>query len=113
KNYRSVTDIIVDVQGYYVRPMYALINADGSLHAHSGLTSVTKTGTGGYRLLFPANTNSCTRVVTVGRHKVSEAGSSGFGSAHVVDLPTNPIQVETYNTAGTLADRAFMLEITC
>jgi hypothetical protein len=113
KNYRSTTDIIVDVQGYYIRPMYALVRADGGLQAQSGLTSVSKTGTGGYRVNFLVNTDSCSRVVTVGRHRITDPASSGFGSAHVTNAVGGPIQVETYDTAGSLADRAFMLEVTC
>lgn len=113
KNYRSVTDVVVDVQGYYVRSMYALVNPNGSVQASSRLDDVDKNGTGQYQLDFQVDTDTCVRSVTVGRSRTSDAGSSGFASAHITETPANEIVVTTYDTSGALADRAFMVEITC
>lgn len=113
KNYLSTTHLIMDVQGYYVRSMYALINANGSLQGYSRLTSVSKVGTGQYRLSFEIDTDACVRTVTVGRHRTTDPSSSGFASAHITETPAHQVTVTTYDTAGTLADRPFMLEITC
>jgi hypothetical protein len=113
KNYGSVTDVVVDVQGYYVRPMFALVNPNGSVQISSRLDGIDKNGTGQYQLDFQVDTDTCVRSVTVGRSRTSDPASSGFGSAHITQTPENEIYVYTYDTAGNLADRAFMVEITC
>jgi len=113
KNYGSVADIVIDVQGYYVRPMYALVNPNGSVQASSRLDDIDKVGTGQYQLDFQVDTDTCVRTVSVGRSRTSDPGSSGFASAHITEVPANEVFVTTYDPAGTLTDRAFMVEITC
>jgi hypothetical protein len=113
KNYRSATDVVVDVQGYYVRPLYALVNGNGSVQGSSRLNGVTRFGPGQYQLDFEVNTSTCVRTVSVGRSRTSDPSSSGFGSAHVTAAPAGQVAVFTYDTGGTLADRGFMVEITC
>ena len=113
KNYGSVTDVVVDVQGYYVRPMFAVVNPDASVEIASRLDDIDKNGTGQYQLDFQVDTDLCVRIVTVGRSQTSDPASSGFGSAHITQTPANEVYVYTYDTAGNLADRAFMVEITC
>jgi hypothetical protein len=113
KNYGSVTDVVVDVQGYYVRPLFALVNPNGSIQASSRLNDIDKVGTGQYQLDFQVDTDTCIRTVTVGRSRTSDAASSGFASAHITETPANEVFVTTYDASGALADRAFMLEVTC
>jgi hypothetical protein len=113
KNYGSVTDVVVDVQGYYVRPLYALVNVNGSIQASSRLNDIDKVGTGQYQLDFQVDTDTCSRMVSVGRSRTSDVGSSGFASAHITETPANEVFVTTYDPTGALADRPFMLEATC
>lgn len=113
KNYRSETHVIVDVQGYYIRPIFALVNPDGTTQLRSRINSVTRTGVGLYTVNAEIDSDLCVREVTVGRSRTSDSGSSGFGSAHITTTPANQIQVITYDISGALADRAFMIEITC
>jgi hypothetical protein len=113
KNYGSVTDVVVDVQGYYIRPQFALVNPNGSIQASSRLNDIDKVGTGQYQLDFQVDTDTCARTVSVGRSRISDTGSSGFASAHITETPANEVFVTTHSSDGALADRAFMLEITC
>ncbi|HEX7132548.1 MAG TPA: hypothetical protein VF228_08230 [Iamia sp.] len=113
KNYGSVADIVIDVQGYYVRPMYVLVNPNGSVEASSRYNFVQRNGIGQYEVDFQVDTDTCVRTVSVGRSRTSDVASSGFASAHISENPANRIVVTTYDTAGNLADRAFMVEITC
>lgn len=113
KNYRSETHIIVDVQGYYVRPAYVMVNPNGSIQGSSRVNSVTRTATGVYQVDFQEDTDTCSRTVSVGRSRTSDPGSSGFASAHITSSPANQVQVITYDVGGNLADRAFLLEVTC
>lgn len=113
KNHRSVTDVVIDVQGYYVRPMYALVNANGSVEWSSRLLEATKTGTGLYDLDFDVDTDSCARAVTVGRSRSEHPASGGFATAHTSNSQQGAVAIQTFGQDGALADRPFLIEITC
>ncbi|HEX7132549.1 MAG TPA: hypothetical protein VF228_08235, partial [Iamia sp.] len=68
---------------------------------------------GQYQLDFQVDTDTCVRTVSVGRSRTSDAGSSGFASAHITETPANEVFVTTYDPGGAIADRAFMVQITC
>lgn len=113
KNYGSATDVVVDVQGYYIRPLYVLVNPNGSVQGSSRLNGIQKQGTGLYLVDFQVDTDTCSRSVTVGRSRTIDPASAGFGTAQISTTDANQINVQTYDTAGNLADRAFLLEVTC
>jgi hypothetical protein len=113
KNYRSVTDVVIDVQGYYIRPLYVLVNPNGTIQGSSRVNPVERLGTGLYRVDFQVDTDTSSRSVSVGRTRTTDPASSGFASAHVNESPANTVAVTTYDVSGSLADRGFLLEITC
>lgn len=113
KNYRSVTDVVIDVQGYYLRPLFAQVNPNGTVAGSSRVEGVTREGTGLYTVDFEVDTDTCARTVTVGRTLLGHPTAAGFATAHTASLPANAIVVQTYDTNGDLADRAFLVEVTC
>lgn len=113
KNYGSSTDLVVEVLGYYVPDLIAVVQSNGSLVRGTPGTTVTKEGTGVYRVNFARDVSGC--AFAAGAHDPS----TGFGNQNWVSLATNGntpngVYVETYTAAGaTKVDSEFHLTVTC
>lgn len=104
KNYKAKTNVVIDVDGYYVPPMYAYIGNGGSVIDQSGrLVSATKTGTGTYSLVWDRDISNC-----------AGQGSSDI-SGYIVSVYTSgsTSYVYVYNNAGVAADYWTNVTITC
>ena len=111
RNFTSSTHIVVDVQGYYLQPMAASINIDGSINRSSRALSAVKTDTGTYNVIFDRNITACTYTGVVG-HPVSSAPD---GTINITPLGVNGngLYVQTRQADGVASDRPFYVEVTC
>lgn len=114
KVYNARTHVIIDVLGYYVDNLLAVVNADGTLSRGTvGTTAVDAGAAGAYRVGFDRNVRGCAYSATVGL--TGAAGTTPDGTATVVGAGAgvNEVFVTTHNTAGTQVDRPFHLTVDC
>lgn len=103
----SGTDVVIDVQGYYIKPMYAVVSSGGSLLEGSRVTAVSQPfGTGlGYEVDFDRNVSACSYSVT-----------SRFGAPGAIAEPRSTnvdgVYLEVYSGT-TSVDNTFNLTVTC
>jgi hypothetical protein len=98
--------------GGFVQPLFAVVEADGTLNRGSGVTSSTRTGTGNYVVDFGEDITGCAFLATLG-----VTGFAGTTSG-VVDVAgaagtTDSVFVDTEDPLGTQADRPFHLQVVC
>jgi hypothetical protein len=108
KNYGGPTDLVVDVAGYYAKPMAALIQSDGI--AYDGTSRVVNSGrlgVGQYWVEFDRDITYC------------QATASAYNIAAVSrvdtfsDAATTRVRVILYNSVGAVTDGWFYLIVSC
>lgn len=106
--YGSATDLVIDVSGFYIRGMAALVDGNGTLVRGNRVVSVIRLATGSYQVAFDRNVSGCTYEASL---------SNVTGSGDIVVDPragsTDAVFVGTYNTSNALEDSRFYLEVTC
>jgi hypothetical protein len=106
--YGSATHLVIDVSGFYIRKMSALIEADGSLQWGNRVAASSRIGNGQYEIVFDRNISRCSFEATA---------SDGGNSRHVVVAPrfgnANAVFVGTFNAATVASDGTFFVEVTC
>lgn len=98
----------------FARPLFAVVNANGTLARGSGATSSSQPeGTGTYEVIFNRNVSQCAFNATIGL--AGTTGSSDPGFVNVVGRFTTPngVFVTTDDTAGTATNLGFHLSVTC
>ncbi len=108
------TFVIVDITGYFVRPIYAQVSANGALRGdRSRVVSVARTATGRYTVQFDRDILDCGKAVSLGQSNVAQ--STGVIDFSVVDTQPNTVFVYTQLNDGVnvYADRAFNIVVTC
>ncbi len=102
------TDIVVDVAGYYAKPMSALIQSDGvSYDGTSRVQNSGRLGVGSYWVQFDRDITYC------------QAQANAYNTATYArvdtftDASTTRVRVLTYNSVGTATDSWFYLTVTC
>jgi hypothetical protein len=103
---KSATEIVAAA-----KPLFAAVNADGSVAGNNGLAqanAVTKTGTGAYTVTFASDVSKCA-------YSATETTTTDAGAAAVqpVTGTVAAINVVTHAAAGTAADRPFHLVVNC
>jgi hypothetical protein len=90
----------------------AVVTAGGVFRRGRGVSSVARTGTGRYQVIFNRDVRACVYVASVGD---PSAAAPGHGTATVASLATiiTGVAVRTYNEQGALANRAFHLFVSC
>lgn len=113
KSFNSSTHVVIDVLGYYVDDLFAVVEGNGTLVRGNGVTSVVKAGTGDYRVVFDRNLRGCGYTGNVGQ--TGDLGSQADGSVTVAgdNANVNGVYVSTHNQAGTGTDRPFHLTVDC
>lgn len=109
--YGSATDVVIDVNGYYALPMSAVVSTGGALARHSRATGATFYGTGTYSVAFDRDVTQCTYNVSLGT--ISAGQMQGFASATNDGANPNAVYVQTFATDGSLANKSFMVTVTC
>lgn len=112
KAYQRRTHVVIDVLGYYVPGLLAVVSPQGNLVRGNGAPQVTRDGTGEYRVNFHRNVSGC--AFTGGLH---DAGGN-YGTEGDIVMATNAnstngVYVQTFNEAGTQADSEFHIVVTC
>jgi hypothetical protein len=109
--YGTATDLVIDVAGYYVQPMAANVNSTGTLVRGSRVASATRTSTGTYQVIFDRNVSQCTYFAG------TATGNAGVEDGEVTvtnyGANANGVFVRTFNSAGTLTDKGFQVEVIC
>ena len=125
---RIATQVVNDLT--YTKPqadsrfaprLFAVVASDGTLVRGSGVTGVTKTGTGFYRVAFDRTLTSCSGVASTGGYALGPGSSTGtnIGQAHVsVPVYTagpeaSQATVHTTDSNGAAQDRVFHLIVVC
>lgn len=100
----------VDVAGYYVKPLYAAVSSSGSIYTgiSSGVTSVTRTGTGMYTVTFNRDVERCSATAS----SITWASNLDV-SPDVGAGGPNSVVVGIANTANVMTDGYFTLSLTC
>lgn len=98
----------------FARPLFAVVNGDGSLARGAGVVSSTAFGgvPGTYQVNFNRTVSTCAYTATIGN---AGAGNPSHGTI-VTALragTTDAVFVETRDSAGALADRGFHLQVSC
>jgi len=109
--YGHPTNVVVDVQGYYLKPMWAVVNADGSVARGSRVTGHVFFGAGLYEVDFDRDVTACNLVADVG--STTAGAAAGYATVAGRDGVPNGVFVETFNPAGALAALPFHLSVTC
>lgn len=103
------TQVIVDVTGYYLAPMTAFVNTDGTLNHGSRVVSTAKLtlyGPGVYQVDFDRDVSHCTYAASNYDYSTGVLVEPRSGDA-------TGVFVETVNNSGALTDSAFYLTVTC
>ena len=108
KNFTSSTNLVIDVQGYYLQPMAAQVTAGGVLTRGSRVVSVDtgSAGVGTYQVKFDRNVTDCVISGTsrfFGKNiNVTQSGSDNA-----------KVFVKIVNNAGAASTADFFVEVTC
>ena len=89
---------------------WASIDAAGTLHRAVGPASSSRVALGGYQIDFPRDVTNCGYNATVG---TPAAGNDTVKIVSPRAGNTNAIFVQTRDSAGVAADRAFYLSVHC
>lgn len=87
--------------------LWAVVNADGSLARGSGVVSVTRTGSGVYKVQFNRDITQCAWLATI------RTASFGFVETELAGGTTTTVLVQTRDTENMPTDRAFHLGVLC
>src|SRR5262249_41692777 len=104
--FSSATDIVIDVSGYYVKPMSAELNGAAGLIHGSRVTGTVHITTGEYQVNFDPNVSQCTYHATPypDPYTIGVQPRSGKVNGGVIYIET---------PAGALTDVPFYLTVTC
>jgi hypothetical protein len=100
------TNVVVDVQGYFVAPMSAEVDGGGGLVHGSRVTGVIHISTGEYEVDFDRNVSHCTYNVSLFVNPFSIATEPRSGNV-------NGVFVYVQTPAGANTDDIFYLTVTC
>jgi hypothetical protein len=111
----AAATLVVDVYGYFsaVRPISAAINSDGTVARSSEVASAQSLGTGQYEVITTRNITACTWTATIGLSAFGGSVASGEITTAGRIGTNNGVFIRTLNSAGTLTDLPFHLDVTC
>lgn len=100
------THVVVDVSGYFIKPMWARVGATGILVDGSRVVFATAEGTGVYEVAFDRDVSHCA-------YSVTSFGSDVFAQAQPVDGEPNGVFVLLEDSTGSPVDDEFYLIVIC
>ncbi|MCU1498802.1 MAG: hypothetical protein JWM47_2755 [Acidimicrobiales bacterium] len=105
KVYTHQTEVVMEVQGYYIAPLAAAVTAEGLLVADqsSRAVAVTKEDVGAYKVTFDRDVSTCLPSVTALNLDPKAIGSFVLGTEVLV----------VTSGGGTAVDTPFSLTVTC
>lgn len=114
KAYQRSTHVIVDVAGYYVSDLFAIVNSNGTLARGNGVVSTAGNITGfagAYEVVFNRNITGCSFGANLG-----DGGVNTFpGEVSVTNRNgiANGVFVRTFNSSGVATNQSFHLTVDC
>jgi len=110
----AVTDVVVDVMGYYEGPMTVRVSSTGVAAAASlSVLNVAKGWNAGeYKVTFDRDIVSCVYMATPDPHAINVETGEVSVALWAIDEPDS-VYVHTANSDGTWADHAFSLVVHC
>jgi hypothetical protein len=109
----KVTNLNADKVDGHDAPLWAIINADGTTARDFGVTSSEDLGVGApgaYRVFFNRSVSNCAYIASLG----DGAGNTFQGEVSASRaVESNGVFVQTANSSGGAADRAFNLAVFC
>jgi hypothetical protein len=108
KAFNAATHVAIDVQGYYIKPIAAIVGPTGAIVVGSRVVSVTRPFQGQYLVKFDRTVDQCVATAT-------NDGLTGNAFAQVgQDSADNTrLYVFTSDANGALQNRGFHLTLTC
>jgi hypothetical protein len=100
------TDVVVDVQGYFIASMSARVNLDGTLAHGSRVTGTVHVATGQYEVDFDRNVSQCT-------YTVNPYYSGYVAVAQPRALNAKGVWIGVATLAGAGTDTPVYLTVTC
>lgn len=98
----------------FSRPMYAVVNANGTLARGVAVSSsVQQSSPGRYVVAFNRSIQTCAFTGTLGSVAGGFSGTGTIVVAFSDSSATNDLFIETRDLAGALADRSFHLQVSC
>ncbi len=92
---------------------WAVVAADGTLVRGSGVTSVRKTGTGTFELVFDAPVAACAHLATIGATDGATLPPTGQITVGPSPDGEGIVRLETETSTGANADRSFHMAVLC
>ncbi|HMJ78072.1 MAG TPA: hypothetical protein VK507_18980 [Iamia sp.] len=102
----SATHVVIEVQGYYVKPLAAVVQASGALSVGSRVVATSRPSTGQYLVKFDRNVDQCVANATAD-------GASIYAAVTPDVADQTRFYVFTFDASGALSNRAFHLNLTC
>ena len=103
------THVILDVSGYYVKPLAGFISPSGGTYAGSSriLSSTRISDPGVYEVQFDRDIRYCSAVATAYYYNYY-ASTDPYGAA-----PTDTLRVRLWNSTGAAVNGYFSITVTC
>ncbi|MCU1354432.1 MAG: hypothetical protein JWM05_3641 [Acidimicrobiales bacterium] len=108
KDFQSHTHIVIDVSGYTITPMGAVVYPNGFLAFSSRAASVNHFATGSYLVAFDRDVSGCAYSVSITINSTPR-----FAQANPATSEGTKVYVTTYDKTGADADAGFDLVVTC
>jgi hypothetical protein len=100
------TDVVIDVSGYFLPPLFASVAADGTLLQGSRVATVTALVTGAYEVDFDRDVSKCS-------YNVTPTNNSMTAGAQPLNGFAEGVFVYFLNASNADANAAFYLTVTC
>lgn len=112
-NYGGPTQLIIDVQGYYIPQIQALISGDGSVSSGTArIVSTSHAGTGFYYITLDRPARECApSAVTYNLTRYASVGLSSSSTPNTISVAVWDLNATTHREEST--DFPFFLTVTC
>jgi hypothetical protein len=100
------TNVVIDVTGYFIRPMTAVVSFVGTLIHGSRVTASISLGTGNYEVDFDRDVSNCA-------YSLTSFDAAVFGFAEPRVFNAQGVFVEFTNTSNTATNAGFYLIVDC
>ena len=113
RNYGGPTQLTVDVQGYYISQIQALINSDASVSSRTTrIVSTSHAGTGFYYVTLDRPARQCApSAATYNLYRYASVGLSSSSTPNTISISVWTLDATTHKEVPT--DFPFFLTVTC
>jgi hypothetical protein len=108
KAFGSATHVVIDVQGYYIKPLAAIVGPTGNLVVGSRVVATSRPFQGQYLVQFDRTVDQCVATATTDGLTGNSFAMVGPDSAD-----NTRVYVFTSDANGALVNRGFHLTLTC